>query len=301
MFSPHDEAKAFSRCRRKRNKGKQFSLSLIKSFPFFCSWLIVIPMKKITLITGASSGLGLQFAKIYASRKNDLLLVARSKGKLEEIQKELEKQDGISVFILPLDLSKKDAAIEVASYVRRNELEVDTLINNAGYGDATAFADADWNKQYGMVELNIAALMQLTYVFLPSMIERKEGKILNVASIASFGAGPYMATYYASKAFILSFSEALREEVKGKGIKVSALCPGPTKTGFEKASANKEGGSMFKHGADAYKVALKGVKALDKNKAICLPTLSAKLMAFGTRLAPRSLVRKVAGNANKSL
>ncbi len=170
--------------------------------------------------------------------------------------------------------------------------------HNAGFGDAGSFADSDWRKQYEMVQVNITALMQLTRCFLPGMIERGHGRILNLSSVAAFCAGPDMSVYYASKAFVRSFSEAIAEEVRGTGVTVTALCPGPTATGFEKAAAMNQGSTMFKKAASAEDVAKAGVRAMEKGKVLCYQGAFTKAMSFGVRLIPRSIARRFARKMN---
>ena len=249
---------------------------------------------RTALITGASGGLGLEFARLCAADGFDLVLAARSEGKLHQIRTELEQKYGITAYVCPVDLAKKDAALDVSRYTQEKDLTIDILINNAGFGDLGSFADADWQRQYDMVQVNITALMQLTHCFLKGMLKRNRGKILNVASVAAFCAGPRMSVYYASKAFVQSFSEALHEETAGSGVSVTALCPGPTATGFEKA-ASKNGLAMFKYAADPAGIALAGYQAMKDGKALCYPGASVRLMNFGTRITPRLVSRKAAG------
>lgn len=253
---------------------------------------------KTALITGASGGLGFEFAKILAGRKYDLVLVARNEGKLYALKNNLETKYGISVYVCAADLSVVDAALDVFNYTLEHELQIDVLINNAGFGDTGCFAESDWQKQYEMVQVNITALMQLTYLFLTPMIERGEGRIMNLSSVAAFCAGPDMSIYYASKAFVRSFSEAVAEEVKGTGVTVTALCPGPTATGFEKAASMKSGSQMFRRAASAAEVAKSGIKAMEKGKVLLYQGTFTKLMSFGTRIAPRYLTRKLARKMN---
>ena len=241
---------------------------------------------KTALITGASGGLGFEFAKILAGRKYDLVLVARNEGKLYALKNDLETKYGISVYVCAADLSVVDVALDVFNYTLEHELQIDVLINNAGFGDTGCFAESDWQKQYEMVQVNITALMQLTYLFLTPMIERGEGRIMNLSSVAAFCAGPDMSIYYASKAFVRSFSEAVAEEVKGTGVTVTALCPGPTATGFEKAASMKSGSQMFRRAASAAEVAKSGIKAMEKGKVLLYQGTFTKLMSFGTRLHP---------------
>lgn len=256
-------------------------------------------MNKTALITGASSGLGLEFAKICASEHNDLVLVARSEDRLNRLKEQLESEYGVTAYVCAADLSVKDAALDVFRYTQEHDLHVDILINNAGFGDAGAFADRDWQRQYEMVQVNVTAMMQLTYCFLKPMVANGSGKILNLSSIASFCAGPYMSIYYASKAFVRSFSEAIAEEVKGTGVTVTALCPGPTATGFEKAAAMGEGSTMFRHAVRASDVARDGIRAMEKGAVLCNPGLFTKLMNFSARIVPRSITRKFATMMNR--
>ena len=178
--------------------------------------------RKTALVTGASGGLGLEFARLLAKRHCDLVLVAWNEGRLNAIKSELEKEHGITAWVCTCDLSRADAALEVYQFTQEQGLEIGVLINNAGFGDSGSFAQCDWRKQYEMVQVIITALMQLTHCFLPGMIQRKNGRILNLSSVATFCAGPGMSVYYASKAFVLSFSEAVAEEVKGTGVTVTA-------------------------------------------------------------------------------
>lgn len=253
--------------------------------------------RKAALITGASGGLGLEFAKLLAREKYDLVLVARNEGKLYRLKNELES-GGISVYVCAMDLSVPDAALNVFNYTLEHQLQVDVLINNAGFGDACAFAESDWNRQYQMVQVNIAALMQLTHCFLPQMIRRGSGSILNLSSVAAFSAGPGMSVYYASKAFVLSFSEAVAEEVRGSGVTVTALCPGPTATGFEAAASMGRDSRMFSSAKKAEDVAKEGLRAMRRKKVLCFQGGFTKLMSFLCRIVPRQVARRYAGKMN---
>ena len=251
-------------------------------------------MSNCVLITGASGGLGLEFAKIFAKNNYDLILVARSSGKLEELKKELESEYSVHTYVCPHDLIQEGSADEVYKFAKDNALNVDVLVNNAGFGDFGDFISRDWQKQQDMLNLNVLALMRLSYLFAADMKERKHGKILNVASIASFQPGPLMSIYYASKAFVLSFSEALSVELKKSGITVTALCPGPIRTGFEDA-AHLSNSGLFKNlkVASAEKVARFGYKKLMKGKVVAIQGFRNRFLVFSTRFAPRSLVRKI--------
>ena len=252
---------------------------------------------KTALITGASGGLGLEFAKLYAKKKYDLVLVARNEGKLYRLKNEFEIQYGITVYVCAADLSVRDAALDVFDYTLENDITIDVLINNAGFGDLGAFAECDWDRQYEMVQLNITALMQLSRCFLPLMIDAGTGKILNMSSVAAFCAGPNMSVYYASKAFVRSFSEAVAEEVKGTGVTVTALCPRPTATGFEK-NADMKNSKMFKKSADPSAVAKAVYLALQKGKVLCYYGHFTRKMSFGVRLVSRKTARKYAMKMN---
>lgn len=188
------------------------------------------------LITGASMGIGAEFAKALAARKLDLILTARSQDKLENLAKELGDRHGIRTYCIPLDLSVPGAAAELRDRIADAGLTVNWLINNAGFGDYGAFAESDRAKSLAMVNLNITALMELTHDFLPAMAQRREGTIINVASIAGYQPLPYMGLYAATKAFVLNFSEALWAENQDTGVRVLGLCPGPTSTEFFKVA-----------------------------------------------------------------
>lgn len=251
-------------------------------------------MKKTALITGASSGIGYECSKIFASNGYDLILVARNEEKLMALKAELEERHGVSAFVIVQDLSQKDAAREIFEQVEKAETDVNVLVNNAGFGDYGGYADADWEKQYDMVQVNILALMQLTKLFLPQMLQRKEGRILNMASMAAFVPGPYMSVYYASKSFVLSFSESLAIELRGSGVTVTAVCPGPTETDFEKVA----GSGIRKlfdttKTAAADKVALFSYRAAMRGKIIAVPGLKNKTGAVGQRFLPKRIVRAI--------
>lgn len=254
---------------------------------------------KTALITGASGGLGLEFSKILARKKYDLVLVARNEGRLYALKNELETGYGISVYPFAADLSVVDAALDVFNYTLEHDIKIDVLINNAGFGDSGSFSESDWQKQYEMVQLNVIALMQLTHCFLNPMIEQGHGKILNMSSVAAFCAGPYMSIYYATKEFVRSFSEAVAEEVKGTGVTVTAFCPGPTATGFEQAAEMGKGSAMFRKAAKAEDVAKGGIRAVRKGKVLSYYGGFTKYMSFLCRIVPRSVARKYAAKMNR--
>lgn len=249
-------------------------------------------MKKVALVTGASAGLGVEFARQLAKRGHSLVLVARRKERLEELAKELGSARAIAA-----DLSKKDAAAKLMADLEANGEVVDLLINNAGFGLIGRFAELDAKRERQMIDLNVGTLTDLCRAVAPGMIERKSGGILNVASTAAFQPGPKFAVYFATKAFVLSLTEALHEELKPHGIKVSCLCPGPTKTEFGDVAGftNKLGMAFEKIAMSAARVVEIGLEGLDKNKAIVIPGALNKAGAVSGRFVPRSVVRKIAG------
>ena len=249
-------------------------------------------MKKVALVTGASAGLGVEFARQLAKRGHSLVLVARRKERLEELAKELGSARAIAA-----DLSKKDAAAKLMADLEANGEVVDLLINNAGFGLIGRFAELDAKRERQMIDLNVGTLTDLCRAVAPGMIQRKSGGILNVASTAAFQPGPKFAVYFATKAFVLSLTEALHEELKPHGIKVSCLCPGPTKTEFGDVAGftNKLGLAFEKIAMSAARVVEIGLEGLDKNKAIVIPGALNKAGAVSGRFVPRSVVRKIAG------
>src|SRR5271167_2160473 len=192
------------------------------------------PERKTALITGASFGIGLELARIFARESYNLILVARSADKLRQLASELEKSHGTRSLILATDLTEPGAPAYVLDQTTRADLQVDVLVNNAGFGQYGLFAENDLEDCLRQIQLNVTTLTHLTRLYLPAMIERKTGGILNVASTAAFQPGPLMAVYFATKAYVLHFSEALANELHGKGVTVSCLCPGPTATEFQK-------------------------------------------------------------------
>ncbi len=192
------------------------------------------------LITGASNGIGLELARIHASKGDNLVLVARNITRLNQLKLELENKFKISVLVIEKDLSKTNSANEVFNETSEKRIQIDYLINNAGFGDFGMFADSDLDKQLQMINLNIIALTSLTRLYLPEMTKRRSGKIMNVASTAAFQPGPTMAVYYATKAYVLHFSEAIANELKGSGVTVTVLCPGATESGFQAAADMQE-------------------------------------------------------------
>lgn len=249
---------------------------------------------KYTLITGASKGIGLELVKICAKFHHNLIIVARSEETLLQLKNLYEKEANIKVEVIPLDLATKDAADILYQKVTSLNLEVEILINNAGLGDYGEFLNTSLSKAEQMINLNIMTLMKLCHLFGNDMKKRKNGKIMNVGSIASFIPGPLMATYYATKSFVLSFSEALSVELKKDHISVTALCPGTTRTNFfDVASAGESDILKKMKPVCPYKVALYGYKKMMKKKVIALYGAKNHLVIFLSRFAPRKLVRKM--------
>ncbi len=252
------------------------------------------------LITGATSGIGFEFVKLFAKKGYNLILVARNRQRMHGLKKKLESFFDIKVVVLITDLSVDGAAEEIYDEIKSRGIFVEYLINNAGFGDFGNFLDSEIAKQEDMIHCNVLALTCLTHYFLKEMMERGYGHILNVASIGSFMPGPCMSVYYATKAYVLSFSEALAEEIKGTGVSVTALCPGPTKTGFWKAANTVETSELNNlKNASPKKVASYGYKKMMKDKVIAIPGGAVKLAPLGVRILPRSAVRKIVYKVQK--
>jgi short-subunit dehydrogenase len=246
------------------------------------------------LITGASGGIGYELAKLFAKDHHNLVLVARQGPRLEQVGNELQRQFGITVRTVALDLSVPTAPQSVFEELRRAGVEVDILINNAGYGRFGEFSDVPLEQSLGQIHLNITALTGLTKLFLGPMLERGSGKIMNVASTAGFQPGPLMAVYYATKAYVISFSEALANELARKGITVTCLCPGATATGFADRAGNDQS-RLFKNlrPMDAKSVARAGYQGMLRGKTIVIPGARNWLLAESVRFSPRKMATAV--------
>ena len=247
-------------------------------------------MKKVALVTGASAGLGVEFARQLSTRGHTLVLAARRKERLEELAKELGNARAVAI-----DLSKANAAARLLADIEASGETVDLLVNNAGFGLIGQFAELDAEREREMIDLNVGALTELCRAVAPGMIKRKSGGILNVASTAAFQPGPKMAVYFATKAFVLSLSEALHEELKPHGVKVSCLCPGPTRTEFGDVAGFGGNGMFDKVAMNAAEVVEDGLNGLESNRAVVVSGWINKFGAASTRFAPRSVVRKIAG------
>jgi len=251
-------------------------------------------MAKTALITGASSGIGLELARIFAREKLNLVLVARSGEKLHELAIEL-KNENIKVTVVAADLADARATGNIFRTLEQQNISIDFLVNNAGFGDFGFFIEADWLKMERMINVNITALTYLTRLFLPAMVKNGFGRIMNVASTAAFQPGPTMSVYYATKAYVLHFSEAIGNELEGTGVTVTALCPGATESGFQSVAGMEE--SKLVKGRKlptAREVAEYGYKSMMKGKAVAIPGVFNYLLAQAPRFSPRSWVVKVA-------
>lgn len=247
-------------------------------------------LRPVALVTGASAGIGTELARLLA-RDHDLVLTARRVEPLQALADELKRAHGATCHVLPADLAAPGAARELVDSVRAAGLTLDVLVNNAGFGDLGAFATADLGKALRMVQVNVTALTELTALVLPGFVERGRGRVLNVGSIAGFQAGPFMAVYYATKAYVNSLSEALHSELLGTGVTVTVLCPGPVATEFA-AAAGVPTGRVFSVGQamDPRAVAEAGVRAVMTGRRMVVPGWRNKLMLFLERCAPRGVV-----------
>lgn len=244
--------------------------------------------RPVTLITGASAGLGAEFARQCAARGDEIVLVARRRDRLDALARAI----GPQAHVIEADLAESEAPARVVAEAKRRGLWVRSLINNAGFGIAGRFDDIPLDRQLAMVDLNIRSLTALCHVALEDMRRQGGGAILNVASTAAFQAGPHMAVYYASKAYVLSLTEALHQELKGSGIAVTALCPGPTATEFF-AVAGAPDGRLAKMATDPVAVVRAGLDGLARNKAIVVPGLMNKVGSQSNRFLPRAAMRRI--------
>lgn len=246
------------------------------------------------LITGASSGIGLELARVAAGKGHDLVLVARTEGKLRELARELHERHGVRAEVIAADLSRPEAAAEVVSRLETLGIQIDALVNNAGFGVYGPFTETALAIELQVIQVNIVALTELTKRLLPGMVARRSGRILNVASTAAFLPGPLMAVYYATKAYVLSFSEAIANELAGTGVTVTVLCPGPTASGFQAAAKLEESKLMAgKTLATSRQVAQDGYDAMMAGKTLIVSGWSNKLVAQMPRLLPRRVVASI--------
>jgi uncharacterized protein len=250
-------------------------------------------VSKTALITGASSGIGYELALLFAADGFDCILVARSHDKLKELAARLEGEHRVKTLVLSKDLAKPSAVDEIYEEVSSASMEVDVLVNNAGFPVFGLFSETDLEVELEMLQVNVVALTALTKLFLRGMVARRHGRVMNLASTAAFEPGPLMAVYYASKAYVLSFSEALANEVRGTGVTVTALCPGPTRTGFQKRGVMEDSRLVQGQIADARSVALAGYRGLMAGKTIVIPGFTNKLVPWIARTSPRNVLTRV--------
>lgn len=255
----------------------------------------------VALITGASGGIGEELAKVFAAHGFNLVLVARSEGKLKALAEGLAQSHNVQAQAVAADLSDPESPAEVMARIDALSLTVDVLVNNAGFADFGEFYKSDLAKQMQMIQLNITTLTELTHRVLPAMVERGRGFVLNVASTAAFMPGPLMSVYYATKAYVLSFSEAIREELKGSGVSVTALCPGPVATGFQ-SRAEMAGSKLLTNPLNPPTtpgiVAKAGYEALVRGQAVAIPGFINQLQTLSPRLLPRAVVPGMVKNAS---
>lgn len=254
---------------------------------------------KLAVITGASGGLGTGFAEALANRKCNLVLVARSQDKLTYLQQKLSQNTGVTVNVVPIDLAGKEAPLQLYRFVKERSVPVDFLVNNAGLGLVGPFLETGWEEDEAMLDLNVRALHHLTKFFLWDMVDQGYGRILNVASIAGFQPMPYFAAYAATKAHVLSLSEALNIELAKTNVRVSALCPGPARTAFWKKAGSRENRILDLMMMENRKVVEYGVELMLSDRASGIPGLFNKLMVFSNRLIPRRLSALISAMAMK--
>lgn len=246
-----------------------------------------------TLITGASSGIGKELAIIAGRERRNIVLIARSKAPLEKLAKELTHRYGILAEVIVSDLAEQSSPQLILSALHQKNILVDTLVNNAGVGDYGPFGESDRAAQLRLVDLNVRALTELTHLLLPGMVKRQSGRIMNVGSVASFFPGPMMSSYFASKAYVLSFSEALAEELRGTGVTVTCLCPGSTKTEFGDAAGVGEHHSTRTSRVTATTVAAFGWAAMVRGKPVAIHGYGNRAMIVCAKFLPRVLVARL--------
>ncbi|MCX6639203.1 MAG: SDR family oxidoreductase [bacterium] len=250
----------------------------------------MIKSKPTVLITGASSGIGWELAKLFARDGYDLVLVARDEPKLIELADQLRNAHQTSCLIIPIDLARSDSPATIFQEVNDKQISVEVLVNNAGFGDWGAFMGSELQRQLDLLQVNITALTHLTRLFLPYMVKKGSGKIMNVASTAAFQPGPYMAVYYASKAYVLSFTQAIASELEGTGVSATAFCPGVTRTNFHDTAGIDKVSPLRKLLMEPDVAAEIGYRGLHAGKRVVIPGLMNKLITTFTRHAPRGLV-----------
>jgi short-subunit dehydrogenase len=254
---------------------------------------------RTALVTGASSGIGLEFARVFAHNGYNLVLVARSEQKLDELKREIEKNAGVSVKVIIKDLAREEAPQEIYSELEREGVRVDALVNSAGYALYGKFTETDAEDELNMMKVNMLALTKMTKLFLPGMVERGHGRLLNLASMAAFQPGPLMSVYYATKAYVLFFSEGIANELKGTGVTVTALCPGPSSSGFQKRAAMEQSRLVQSGLMDVRTVARLGYRGLMQGKTVVVPGRRNALFTLFPRLVPRDLAAAIIRQAQE--
>lgn len=255
----------------------------------------------IALVTGASSGIGKSLLPLFAADKHDLVLVARRADLLEQQKRDLEQRHGIRVWCIPLDLAKASAPVELFDKTRALGLDVDILVNNAGFAQYGIFHEQKRQRLREMIDVNVATLTELSHLYLQPMVQRRRGRILHVASTAAYQPGPRMAVYYASKAYVLSLSEALSFELQGSGVTVTALCPGPTRTEFMDVAGYGVAPAAFDAAVmTSEAVAALGYRALMKGERVVVAGLANRVATIASQMGPRSLVLKVTERITRS-
>lgn len=255
--------------------------------------------QETVLVTGASSGIGRELARLFAAERSDLVLVARRREQLEQLAGELTQKHGVQVRVLVHDLADPAAPTAIAEDLAAAGVSVDVLVNNAGFGAVGTVAEIPLQRQLDMLQVNVLALTHLTRLLLPGMLQRRRGGVLNVGSMAGFQPGPHMAVYYATKAYVLSFSEALYGEVASRGLHVTCLAPGATATEFAEAAQASEM-ALFKFGQmDAVTVARAGYRGFRAGRPLVIPGFGNRLVIGAARLLPRSWVRRIASRLNR--
>lgn len=249
--------------------------------------------KNTALITGASSGIGFELAQLLADKDFNLVLVARSKSKLENLKHKILQKNSVSVKILNLDLNLKETPPKIFDILKQELVSITHLINNAGVGDLSRFDQSIWEKNESMIDLNIKSLTHLCYLFLPELKKQKSATILNVSSTAAFLPGPNMAVYYATKAYVQSFSEALAEELTNTSVKIITLCPGPTQSGFQDAASISLKNPLFQNVPSSLEVAQYTVELIENGSRIGIHGFKNKAMVFFLRFMPRRLTTKI--------
>lgn len=274
----------------------RYTADFLRGCPSKLIWILnngIGMSNEVVLITGASSGIGRELAKLFAADGAELILTARRADRLHELAEQLKTQHGTVSTIIPLDLGTPEGPQELFNQIQSAGKQVDVLINNAGFGQMGPFVEISLERQLNMIQLNISSLVALTHLLLPGMLQRKRGAVLNLASTASFQPGPNVNVYYATKAFVLSFSEALWKELEGSGVTVTCLCPGPTRTEFGDESSMHDT-PVFKHNAMRVEdVARCGYRGVRRRKRLVMPGLMNNLLSFSVRITPRPVILSV--------